>query len=95
MTSSGLELATPGFEVGYLTAELRCFACKRNIIVDLELGVGLKLDNFHNFMNSDMQSSVVPNPRVVGSNYYVANFFKCEHYYNVCQDRCKNGADYT
>ena len=74
-----------------------------NIIVDFELGESLKLDNFHNFMNSAIQSSVVhagvthlpPNPRVVGLNHCDANFFKCEHYYNVCQDRCKNGSDYT
>ena len=32
---------------------------------------------------------------VVGSNHCAANFFKCEHYYNVCQDHCKNGSDYT
>ena len=31
---------------------------RENIIVDFELGVGLKLDNFHSFMNSAMQSSV-------------------------------------
>ena len=29
-----------------------------NIIVDFELGVGFKLDNIHNFMNSDLQISV-------------------------------------
>ena len=29
-----------------------------NIIVDFKLGVGLKLDNFHSFMNSVRQSSV-------------------------------------
>ena len=58
MTSTVFELATLGFEVRYLTTELQSFACKRNIIVDFELGVGLKLDNFHSFMNSDMQSSV-------------------------------------
>ena len=32
---------------------------RENIIVDFELGVGLKLDNFQSFMNSAMQSSVV------------------------------------
>ena len=53
MTSKRHELVTLGFEIRYLTTELR-----ENIIVDLELVVGLKLDNFHNFMNSDMQSSV-------------------------------------
>ena len=58
MTSTGLELVTLGFEVRYLTTELRGFACKKNIIVNFELGVGLKLDNFRNFMNSVMQSSV-------------------------------------
>ena len=30
----------------------------KNIIVDFELGVGLKLDNLHSYMNSSMQSSV-------------------------------------
>ena len=55
ITSMGFELATLGFEVRYLTTELRSFACKSNKIVDLELGgVGLKLDNFHNFMNAYM-----------------------------------------
>ena len=58
MTSTGVELATLGFEVRYLTTELRCFAYRENIIVDFELGVGLKLDNFHSFMKSAMQSSV-------------------------------------
>ena len=47
MTSTGLELAT-----------LRALRARENIIVDFELGVGLKLDNFHSFMNSAMQSSV-------------------------------------
>ena len=58
MTRMGLELTTLGFEVRYLTTELQSFACKRNIIVDFELGVGLKLDNIHSFMNYAMQSSV-------------------------------------
>ena len=31
---------------------------KENIIVDFEPGVGLKLYNFHSFMNFAMQSSV-------------------------------------
>jgi len=31
---------------------------RKNIIVDFELGVGLKLDNFHSFMSFAMQSSV-------------------------------------
>ena len=31
---------------------------RENIIVDFELGVGLKLDNFYSFMNSAMRSSV-------------------------------------
>ena len=64
---------------------------RENIIVDFKLGVGLKLDNVHSFMNS----AIPPNPRVIGSNHCAANFFKCEHNYNVCQDRCKNGSDYT
>ena len=34
------------------------FRARENIIVDFELGVGLKLDNFHSCMNSAMQSSV-------------------------------------
>jgi len=29
---------------------------RENIIVDFELGVGLKLDNFHSFMNSAIKA---------------------------------------
>ena len=32
---------------------------RENLIVDFELDVGLKLDNFHSFMTSAMQSSLV------------------------------------
>ena len=65
-----LDLKSNTLPVSYY---IRSFACKRNW-----LGMGLKLDNFHNFMNSDMQSSVAQ--WVVGSNHCAANFFKCEHY---------------
>ena len=60
MTCTGLELATLGFEVRYLTTELIYGAlhARENIIVHFELGVGLKLDNFHSFLISAMQSSV-------------------------------------
>ena len=55
MTSTGLELATLGFEGALSYGALHA---RENIIVDFELGVSLKFDNFYSFMNSAMQSSV-------------------------------------
>ena len=59
MTSTGLELATLGdLKSDTLPLSYSALHARETIIVDFELGVGLKLDNFHNFMNSAMQSSV-------------------------------------
>ena len=69
MTSTGFELATLGFEVRYtLSLSYGALHARENIIVDFELGVGLKLDNFHSFTNSAMQSSVGISLQIQGSS---------------------------
>ena len=66
-------------------------------IIQLQAHTKFKI---HNYIFSWMQSYLTLNPRVASSSPVLVKVFSYVNgifswFYNVCQDRCKNGADYT